>query len=43
MKDEESNITFFRMVFLSIGSYMIGSEYSAALGWGIWFITMAIN
>ena len=43
MKDEESNITFFRVVFLSIGGYMIGSEYSAALGWGIWFITMAIN
>lgn len=43
MKEEQDNITFFRVVFLSIGSYLIGIEYSAALGWGIWFITMAIN
>lgn len=43
MKEEGDNITFFRMLFLSVGSYLIGSEYSAALGWGIWFITMAIN
>lgn len=43
MKDEQDNITFFRVVFLSIGSYLIGIEYSACLGWGIWLITMAIN
>ena len=42
MKEDES-VTVFRVVFLSIGSYLIGSEYSAALGWGIWFISMAID
>lgn len=42
MKEDEG-ITVTRVLFLSIGSYLIGSEYSAALGWGIWFITMAIN
>ena len=43
MKEESESLTVTRVLFLSIGSYMIGSEYSAALGWGIWFITMAIN
>jgi hypothetical protein len=43
MKDEQDGVTVTRVLFLSIGSYLIGSEYSAALGWGIWFITMAIN
>ena len=42
MKEDEG-VTVFRVLFLSIGSYLIGSEYSAALGWGIWFISMAIN
>ena len=42
MKEDES-VTVFRVVFLSIGSYLIGSEYSAALGWGVWFISMAID
>lgn len=43
MKEESDSLTITRVFFLSIGSYLIGSEYSAALGWGIWFITMAIN
>jgi predicted tellurium resistance membrane protein TerC len=42
MKEDE-NVTVFRVIFLSIGSFLIGSEYSAALGWGIWFIAMAID
>jgi predicted tellurium resistance membrane protein TerC len=42
MKEDES-VTVFRVIFLSIGSFLIGSEYSAALGWGIWFISMAID
>ena len=42
MKEDEG-VTFGRVLFLSIGSYLIGSEYSAALGWGIWFISMAID
>jgi predicted tellurium resistance membrane protein TerC len=42
MKEDE-NVTVFRVIFLSIGSFLIGSEYSAALGWGIWFISMAID
>jgi len=32
---------FIQVGFISIGSFLIGSEYSAALGWGIWFIVMA--
>ena len=43
MKEESDGVTIFRLLFLSIGSYLIGSEYSAALGWGIWFITMALD
>ena len=43
MKEESEGLTVTRVIFLSIGSYFIGSEYSAALGWGIWFITMAMN
>ena len=43
MKSEDDSVTIFRVFFLSIGSYLIGSEYSASLGWGIWFITMATN
>jgi len=42
MKEDEG-VTVARVLFLSIGSYMLGSEYGTALGWGIWFITMAIN
>lgn len=40
---EDDGVTIGRVFFLSVGSYLIGSEYSAALGWGIWFISMAIN
>lgn len=43
MKAEDDGVTVTRVLFLSLGSYLIGSEYSAALGWGVWFITMAIN
>lgn len=40
---EDDGVTLGRVFFLSLGSYLIGSEYSASLGWGIWFISMAIN
>lgn len=43
MKEESDGTTISRILLLSIGSYMLGSEYGTALGWGIWFITMAIN
>jgi hypothetical protein len=43
MNKEDDTVTVFRVLFLSIGSYLIGSEYSPTLGWGIWFISMAIN
>ena len=43
MKEESDGMTITRVVFVSVGSYLIGSEYSAALGWGIWFITMALD
>lgn len=43
MIEESDNITLARAFLLSVGSYLIGSEYGTALGWGIWFITMAIN
>ena len=33
--------TIVQVVFITIGSYLIGSEYSTALGWGIWLIVMA--
>jgi hypothetical protein len=32
---------YMQLIFIAIGSFLIGSEYSAALGWGIWFIAMA--
>jgi hypothetical protein len=41
MNDETNAI--FKIIFVSVGSYFIGSEYSAALGWGIWFIAMALD
>ena len=31
------------VICISIGSYFIGSEYSAGLGWGIWFIALGLN
>jgi len=43
MKEETENITFFRILFVCIGSYLIGSEYGTALGWGVWFIAMSVN
>jgi hypothetical protein len=32
---------YIQVCFISIGSFLIGSEYSTALGWGIWLIAMA--
>lgn len=43
MNAESDASTITRMLFLSVGSYLIGSEYGATLGWGVWFISMAIN
>lgn len=43
MTEESDSTTFVKALFISIGSYLIGSEYSTALGWGIWFIAMAME
>jgi hypothetical protein len=43
MTEEADSTTFFRILFVCIGSYLIGSEYSTALGWGVWFIAMSMN
>ena len=40
---ESDGVTVTRVLFLSLGSYLLGSEFGASIGWGIWFITMAIN
>jgi len=31
------------LICISIGSYFIGSEYSAALGWGVWLIAISLD
>lgn len=41
MNEESSG--FLSVILISIGSYFIGSEYTAGLGWGVWFIAMALN
>lgn len=43
MTEESDNATFVRGLFVCIGSYLIGSEYGTALGWGVWFIAMSVN
>lgn len=40
---EEGGSVLTQVILISIGSYFIGSEYTAALGWGVWFIAMALN
>ena len=41
MNEERSILT--EVILISVGSFLIGSEYTAALGWGVWFIAMALN
>jgi hypothetical protein len=43
MNEEQDSATLFRGLFVCIGSYLIGSEYGSALGWGVWFIAMSMN
>jgi hypothetical protein len=43
MKEESGVTSLVQGLFICIGSYLIGSEYSAALGWGVWFIAMSMN
>jgi hypothetical protein len=35
--------TFIEFLCITIGATLIGSEYSAALGWGIWFIAISLH
>ena len=42
MKEEEG-VTLTKIILISVGSYLIGSEYSAALGWGVFFISIALD
>jgi len=32
---------YMQMLFIAVGSFLIGNEYGASLGWGIWLIAMA--
>jgi hypothetical protein len=43
MNDDSETADFFRLLFICIGSYLIGSEYGTALGWGVWFIAIALD
>jgi hypothetical protein len=43
MKEESEGTPLVRGLFICIGSYLIGSEYGSALGWGVWFIAMSMN
>jgi hypothetical protein len=43
MKEEPDGTSLVRGLFICIGSYLIGSEYGQALGWGVWFIAMALD
>jgi hypothetical protein len=40
---DEDKSTILDVVCISIGSYLLGSEFTAAVGWGIWLIAMAIT
>lgn len=41
MGDETSTLA--NVICISIGSYLLGSEFTAAVGWGIWFIAMSVT
>lgn len=41
--NEEEGSMLTQVILISVGSFLIGSEYTAALGWGVWFIAMALN
>lgn len=43
MKEETDSASLVRGLFICIGSYLLGSEYGSALGWGVWFIAMAME
>jgi hypothetical protein len=43
MEKEPDATSLFRVLFICIGSYLIGNEYGSALGWGVWFIAMAFD
>jgi hypothetical protein len=43
MEKEPDATSLFRGLFICIGSYLIGNEYGSALGWGVWFIAMALD
>lgn len=38
----EESTTVVDVILISVGSYLLGTEFTAAVGWGIWFIAMAI-
>jgi hypothetical protein len=35
--------TFIEFLCITIGAILIGSEYTTALGWAVWFIAIALN
>lgn len=41
MNEEASSIM--NVVCISIGSFLLGSEFGTAVGWGIWLIAVSIT
>jgi hypothetical protein len=39
---KEDLITAIQVLSISIGSYLLGCEFGWFIGWGIWFVAMAI-
>jgi hypothetical protein len=35
--------TFMEFICISVGAAILGSEYSAALGWGVWLIAISLH
>ena len=34
---------FIKVFCITIASFLIGSEYSSALGWGVWLLAVSID